>query len=133
MVCLLLKWIDSDHRSFIVAMFVCVNMLIIILPSQQMRRSNRQVKRKKYTEDLDIKITDDEDEPVEEVDVITPAAILPAGPSQSMGTTFQEPEGDGLPSLQFFVVKFTAFFGHSTVQKLFALLSDINANMHTQF
>ncbi|KAK2861058.1 hypothetical protein Q7C36_005224 [Tachysurus vachellii] len=69
----------------------------------QMRRSNRQVKRKKYTEDLDIKITDDEDEPGEEVDVITPAAILPAGPSQSMGTTFQEPEGDGLPSLQFFV------------------------------
>uniref|UniRef100_A0AAR2K7X2 DNA helicase n=1 Tax=Pygocentrus nattereri TaxID=42514 RepID=A0AAR2K7X2_PYGNA len=29
---------------------------------KKMRRSNRQVKRKKYTEDLDIKITDDEDE-----------------------------------------------------------------------
>uniref|UniRef100_A0A8C8EVK4 DNA helicase n=1 Tax=Oncorhynchus tshawytscha TaxID=74940 RepID=A0A8C8EVK4_ONCTS len=31
------------------------------------RRSNRQVKRKKYTEDLDIKITDDEDEPEEDL------------------------------------------------------------------
>lgn len=75
-----------------------------------MRRSNRQVKRKKYTEDLDIKITDDEDEPVEEVDVITPAAILPTGHSQSMGTTFQELEDDGLPSMQFFVVTYSIFF-----------------------
>uniref|UniRef100_A0A3Q3MAK6 Chromodomain helicase DNA binding protein 8 n=1 Tax=Mastacembelus armatus TaxID=205130 RepID=A0A3Q3MAK6_9TELE len=32
------------------------------LLSDQKRRSNRVVKRKKYTEDLDIKITDDEDE-----------------------------------------------------------------------
>ncbi|XP_072357655.1 chromodomain-helicase-DNA-binding protein 8-like isoform X4 [Scyliorhinus torazame] len=38
----------------------------------QKRRSNRQVKRKKYTEDLDLKITDDEDE---EVDVTGPAKI----------------------------------------------------------
>lgn len=85
-------------------------MLIIILVSQQMRRSNRQVKRKKYTEDLDIKITDDEDEPGEEIDVITPAAIIPTGHSQSTGTTFQELEGDGLPSMQFFVVTFRACF-----------------------
>uniref|UniRef100_A0A8C8EV18 DNA helicase n=1 Tax=Oncorhynchus tshawytscha TaxID=74940 RepID=A0A8C8EV18_ONCTS len=34
-----------------------------------------QVKRKKYTEDLDIKITDDEDEPEEDVDVTTTAAV----------------------------------------------------------
>uniref|UniRef100_A0A8C3LJZ8 Chromodomain helicase DNA binding protein 8 n=1 Tax=Chrysolophus pictus TaxID=9089 RepID=A0A8C3LJZ8_CHRPC len=36
----------------------------------QKRRSNRQVKRKKYTEDLDIKITDDEED--EELDVTGP-------------------------------------------------------------
>ncbi|KAF7706065.1 chromodomain-helicase-DNA-binding protein 8 isoform X1 [Silurus meridionalis] len=69
----------------------------------QMRRSNRQVKRKKYTEDLDIKITDDEDEPGEDVDVTTPITILTTGHSQSMGPPFQELEGDGLPSMQFFV------------------------------
>ncbi|KAF4089766.1 hypothetical protein AMELA_G00070590 [Ameiurus melas] len=69
----------------------------------QMRRSNRQVKRKKYTEDLDIKITDDEDEPGEDVDVTTPAVILSTGHSQPMGTPFQGLEGDGLPSMQFFV------------------------------
>uniref|UniRef100_A0A4W5JXU5 Chromodomain helicase DNA binding protein 8 n=1 Tax=Hucho hucho TaxID=62062 RepID=A0A4W5JXU5_9TELE len=40
------------------------------------RRSNRQVKRKKYTEDLDIKITDDEDEPEEDVDVTTTTAAV---------------------------------------------------------
>lgn len=70
-----------------------------------MRRSNRQVKRKKYTEDLDIKITDDEDEPGEDIDVTTPAVIVSTGHSQSMGTTFEALEGDGLPSMQFFVVK----------------------------
>ncbi|TSK82125.1 Chromodomain-helicase-DNA-binding protein 8 [Bagarius yarrelli] len=69
----------------------------------QMRRSNRQVKRKKYTEDLDIKITDDEDDPGEEVDVITPTAMLPTGHSQYLGTAFQELDGDALPSMQFFV------------------------------
>ncbi|KAM9500245.1 chromodomain-helicase-DNA-binding protein 8 isoform 1-T1 [Clarias gariepinus] len=69
----------------------------------QMRRSNRQVKRKKYTEDLDIKITDDEDEPGEDIDVITPVAVLSTGHSQTLGTSFQELEGDGLPSMQFFV------------------------------
>lgn len=74
-----------------------------------MRRSNRQVKRKKYTEDLDIKITDDEDEPGEDVDVTTPAAILSTGHSQSLGTPFQELEGDGLPSMQFFVVTYGSF------------------------
>uniref|UniRef100_A0A7N8WU68 Chromodomain helicase DNA binding protein 8 n=1 Tax=Mastacembelus armatus TaxID=205130 RepID=A0A7N8WU68_9TELE len=57
------------------------------------RRSNRVVKRKKYTEDLDIKITDDEDEQ-EDVDVTTTAAAL----KQEM-----ELDGDGLPSMQFFV------------------------------
>uniref|UniRef100_A0A8C9WIK6 Chromodomain helicase DNA binding protein 8 n=1 Tax=Scleropages formosus TaxID=113540 RepID=A0A8C9WIK6_SCLFO len=60
----------------------------------QKRRSNRQIKRKKYTEDLDIKITDDEDEPEEEVD------------GQSLGEELQEysgMDGDGLPSMQFFV------------------------------
>uniref|UniRef100_A0A8C4I6J1 Chromodomain helicase DNA binding protein 8 n=1 Tax=Dicentrarchus labrax TaxID=13489 RepID=A0A8C4I6J1_DICLA len=51
------------------------------------RRSNRVVKRKKYTEDLDIKITDDEDEQ-EDVDVTT---------------TELELDGDGQPSMQFFV------------------------------
>uniref|UniRef100_A0A7N8XY32 Chromodomain helicase DNA binding protein 8 n=1 Tax=Mastacembelus armatus TaxID=205130 RepID=A0A7N8XY32_9TELE len=55
------------------------------------RRSNRVVKRKKYTEDLDIKITDDEDEQ-EDVDVTTTAL------KQEM-----ELDGDGLPSMQFFV------------------------------
>uniref|UniRef100_A0A8C4I5P1 Chromodomain helicase DNA binding protein 8 n=1 Tax=Dicentrarchus labrax TaxID=13489 RepID=A0A8C4I5P1_DICLA len=54
------------------------------------RRSNRVVKRKKYTEDLDIKITDDEDEQ-EDVDVTTTAAAE------------LELDGDGQPSMQFFV------------------------------
>uniref|UniRef100_A0A8C7LKY8 Chromodomain helicase DNA binding protein 8 n=1 Tax=Oncorhynchus kisutch TaxID=8019 RepID=A0A8C7LKY8_ONCKI len=57
------------------------------------RRSNRQVKRKKYTEDLDIKITDDEDEPEEDVDVTTTAAL-----KQEL-----QLDGDGLSSMQFFV------------------------------
>uniref|UniRef100_A0A673J4Q7 Chromodomain-helicase-DNA-binding protein 8 n=1 Tax=Sinocyclocheilus rhinocerous TaxID=307959 RepID=A0A673J4Q7_9TELE len=39
--------------------------------SPSKRRSNRQVKRKKYTEDLDIKITDDEDEIDADIDVTT--------------------------------------------------------------
>uniref|UniRef100_A0A8C0KRD9 Chromodomain helicase DNA binding protein 8 n=1 Tax=Canis lupus dingo TaxID=286419 RepID=A0A8C0KRD9_CANLU len=47
------------------------------LPLQK-RRSNRQVKRKKYTEDLDIKITDDEEE--EEVDVTGPIKTEPILP-----------------------------------------------------
>ncbi|KAF7648394.1 hypothetical protein LDENG_00157570 [Lucifuga dentata] len=68
------------------------------------RRSNRVVKRKKYTEDLDIKITDDEDEQ-EDVDVTTNAAAVA---SISGGTAAQlkqemEMDGDGLPSMQFFV------------------------------
>ncbi|XP_023140289.2 chromodomain-helicase-DNA-binding protein 8 isoform X4 [Amphiprion ocellaris] len=68
------------------------------------RRSNRVVKRKKYTEDLDIKITDDEDEQ-EDVDVTTTAAAVA---SISGGTAAQlkqelELDGDGLQSMQFFV------------------------------
>uniref|UniRef100_A0A672KZZ6 Chromodomain-helicase-DNA-binding protein 8 n=1 Tax=Sinocyclocheilus grahami TaxID=75366 RepID=A0A672KZZ6_SINGR len=67
----------------------------------QKRRSNRQVKRKKYTEDLDIKITDDEDE----IDIdVTTAPVSGAGYLQSMGAELQhELDGDGLPSMQFFV------------------------------
>lgn len=93
---------------FVPYYYLIVLCCVIILASQQMRRSNRQVKRKKYTEDLDIKITDDEDEPVEDLDVTTPAVILSTGHSQSMGT-FQDMEGDGLPSMQFFVVTLIAF------------------------
>ncbi|XP_028649461.1 chromodomain-helicase-DNA-binding protein 8 [Erpetoichthys calabaricus] len=54
--------------------------------SFQKRRSNRQVKRKKYTEDLDIKITDDEEE--EDVDVIGPV---------------KQPDLGAVPTMQFFV------------------------------
>uniref|UniRef100_A0A8C2HG22 Chromodomain-helicase-DNA-binding protein 8 n=1 Tax=Cyprinus carpio TaxID=7962 RepID=A0A8C2HG22_CYPCA len=69
----------------------------------QKRRSNRQVKRKKYTEDLDIKITDDEDEMDADIDVTT-APVSGAGYLQSMGAELrQELDGDGLPSMQFFV------------------------------
>ncbi|KAL0966321.1 hypothetical protein UPYG_G00293860 [Umbra pygmaea] len=73
------------------------------------RRSNRQVKRKKYTEDLDIKITDDEDEPDEDVDVTTTSAIasVPGGAAgQLRGEQLKQElalDGDGLPSMQFFV------------------------------
>ncbi|XP_059419344.1 chromodomain-helicase-DNA-binding protein 8-like isoform X1 [Carassius carassius] len=69
----------------------------------QKRRSNRQVKRKKYTEDLDIKITDDEDEMDTDIDVTT-APVSGAGYLQSMGAELrQELDGDGLQSMQFFV------------------------------
>ncbi|CAJ0929282.1 unnamed protein product [Ranitomeya imitator] len=65
--------------------------------SVQKRRSNRQVKRKKYTEDLDIKITDDEDD--EEVDV--------TGPVKSEPVLLPEPipllDHETAPSMQFFV------------------------------
>uniref|UniRef100_A0A673LQK3 Chromodomain-helicase-DNA-binding protein 8-like n=1 Tax=Sinocyclocheilus rhinocerous TaxID=307959 RepID=A0A673LQK3_9TELE len=47
--------------------------------SPSKRRSNRQVKRKKYTEDLDIKITDDEDEM--DIDVTT-APVSGENPSE---------------------------------------------------
>ncbi|XP_067108594.1 chromodomain-helicase-DNA-binding protein 8 isoform X1 [Osmerus mordax] len=72
----------------------------------QKRRSNRQVKRKKYTEDLDIKITDDEDD--EDVDVTTTAAAVASisGGPQLMGAQLKqelELDGDGLASMQFFV------------------------------
>uniref|UniRef100_A0A674HKH2 Chromodomain helicase DNA binding protein 8 n=1 Tax=Taeniopygia guttata TaxID=59729 RepID=A0A674HKH2_TAEGU len=62
----------------------------------QKRRSNRQVKRKKYTEDLDIKITDDEED--EELDVTGPAR-----PEQPPAPPPPEPDGaEALPSMQFF-------------------------------
>ncbi|XP_038860170.1 chromodomain-helicase-DNA-binding protein 8-like [Salvelinus namaycush] len=74
------------------------------------RRSNRQVKRKKYTEDLDIKITDDEDEPEEDVDVTTTtaavASITGGGTGQLMGEQLKQElqlDGDSLSSMQFFV------------------------------
>uniref|UniRef100_A0A8C8ETX0 Chromodomain-helicase-DNA-binding protein 8 n=1 Tax=Oncorhynchus tshawytscha TaxID=74940 RepID=A0A8C8ETX0_ONCTS len=73
------------------------------------RRSNRQVKRKKYTEDLDIKITDDEDEPEEDVDVTTTAAVASitgGAAGQLMGEQLKQElqlDGDGLSSMQFFV------------------------------
>ncbi|KAM6421419.1 LOW QUALITY PROTEIN: chromodomain-helicase-DNA-binding protein 8 [Rhynochetos jubatus] len=68
--------------------------------SVQKRRSNRQVKRKKYTEDLDIKITDDEED--EELDVTGP--IRPEQPPIPQPPAPEpEPEGETLPSMQFFV------------------------------
>ncbi|XP_023688336.2 chromodomain-helicase-DNA-binding protein 8 isoform X1 [Paramormyrops kingsleyae] len=75
----------------------------------QKRRSNRQIKRKKYTEDLDIKITDDEDEQDEDVDVTsTPMSsgqVLALGSvaGQHLQQEFVAMDGDGLPSMQFFV------------------------------
>uniref|UniRef100_A0A8C7UF68 Chromodomain helicase DNA binding protein 8 n=1 Tax=Oncorhynchus mykiss TaxID=8022 RepID=A0A8C7UF68_ONCMY len=78
-------------------------------PPHQKRRSNRQVKRKKYTEDLDIKITDDEDEPEEDVDVTTTAAVASitgGAAGQLMGEQLKQElqlDGDGLSSMQFFV------------------------------
>lgn len=92
--CLLL--LECKRKTFVLTLF----------SSEQKRRSNRVVKRKKYTEDLDIKITDDEDEQ-EDVDVTTTAAAVA---SISGGTAAQlkqemELDGDGLPSMQFFVVR----------------------------
>ncbi|XP_054479542.1 chromodomain-helicase-DNA-binding protein 8 isoform X2 [Anoplopoma fimbria] len=68
------------------------------------RRSNRVVKRKKYTEDLDIKITDDEDEQ-EDVDVTTTAAAVASisGGSAAQLKKEMELDVDGQPSMQFFV------------------------------
>ncbi|KAG8455526.1 hypothetical protein GDO86_001643 [Hymenochirus boettgeri] len=65
--------------------------------SVQKRRSNRQVKRKKYTEDLDIKITDDEDD--EEVDVTGPVKMEPTLIPESTPIL----ENEMVPSMQFFV------------------------------
>lgn len=68
------------------------------------------MKRKKYTEDLDIKITDDEDEQ-EDVDIITTSAAVA---SISGGTTAAQLKHeldldvDGHPSMQFFVVSVNA-------------------------
>ncbi|XP_042329104.1 chromodomain-helicase-DNA-binding protein 8 isoform X4 [Sceloporus undulatus] len=68
--------------------------------SIQKRRSNRQVKRKKYTEDLDIKITDDEED--EELDVTGPVKTeQPPAPEPPAPEPI--PEGETLPSMQFFV------------------------------
>ncbi|XP_063038487.1 LOW QUALITY PROTEIN: chromodomain-helicase-DNA-binding protein 8-like [Melospiza melodia melodia] len=72
----------------------------------QKRRSNRQVKRKKYTEDLDIKLTDDE-ELDEELDVTGPARPESADherpPAPGALTTDGEGADAALPSMQFFV------------------------------
>lgn len=63
------------------------------------------VKRKKYTEDLDIKITDDEEEQ-EDIDVTTTAAAVASISGVPPARIPQEVEldPDGLPSMQFFVV-----------------------------
>uniref|UniRef100_A0A8C5C9X9 Chromodomain helicase DNA binding protein 8 n=1 Tax=Gadus morhua TaxID=8049 RepID=A0A8C5C9X9_GADMO len=61
---------------------------------EDIRRSNRVVKRKKYTEDLDIKITDDEDEQ-EDVDITTTTTAV--------ASISVELDADGQPSMQFFV------------------------------
>lgn len=76
------------------------------MSSFQKRRSNRVVKRKKYTEDLDIKITDDEDEQ-EDVDVTTTTAAVASISGGPVAHLSQEVEldGDGQPSMQFFVVR----------------------------
>ncbi|XP_077049335.1 chromodomain-helicase-DNA-binding protein 8-like, partial [Agelaius phoeniceus] len=72
----------------------------------QKRRSNRQVKRKKYTEDLDIKLTDDEDLD-EELDVTGPQARPDADQEPPPAPPAPATEGEGgdaaLPSMQFFV------------------------------
>lgn len=67
------------------------------------------VKRKKYTEDLDIKITDDEDEQ-EDVDVTTTTAAVASISGGPVAHLSQEVEldGDGQPSMQFFVVSFSS-------------------------
>ncbi|KAM8961534.1 chromodomain-helicase-DNA-binding protein 8 isoform 1-T1 [Pelodytes ibericus] len=65
--------------------------------SVQKRRSNRQVQRKKYTEDLDIKITDDEDD--EEVDVTGPMKTEPV----LLPEPVPVPDNEIVPSMQFFV------------------------------
>lgn len=60
------------------------------------------MKRKKYTEDLDIKITDDEED--EELDVTGP--VRPEQPPAPQPPAPEpEPEGETLPSMQFFVVR----------------------------
>lgn len=74
------------------------------------------MKRKKYTEDLDIKITDDEDEQ-EDVDVITTSAAVA---SISGGTAAQlkqelELDVDGHPSMQFFVVRVFLIFSYRSL------------------
>ncbi|XP_043913895.1 chromodomain-helicase-DNA-binding protein 8 [Protopterus annectens] len=61
----------------------------------QKRRSNRQVIRKKYTEDLDIKITDDEDD---DVDVIGPVKV-----EHPVIEHVQEVDAETAPSMQFFM------------------------------
>ncbi|XP_006005388.1 chromodomain-helicase-DNA-binding protein 8 isoform X2 [Latimeria chalumnae] len=59
------------------------------------RRSNRQVKRKKYTEDLDIKITDDEEEEVDVTGPVKPEPIPEPVPEPDVE--------ENVPSMQFFV------------------------------
>lgn len=107
------------HNTYSTALDFCQDFLTdvchfffhVISLFHQKRRSNRQVKRKKYTEDLDIKITDDEDEPEEDVDVTTTtaavASITGGATGQLMGEQLKQElqlDGDGLSSMQFFVV-----------------------------
>ncbi|ETE70788.1 Chromodomain-helicase-DNA-binding protein 8, partial [Ophiophagus hannah] len=74
-----------------------------VMPAQSPREEEEasiQVKRKKYTEDLDIKITDDEDD--EELDVTGPIKTeQPPAPEPPAPEPI--PEGETLPSMQFFV------------------------------
>uniref|UniRef100_A0AAY4ATX1 DNA helicase n=1 Tax=Denticeps clupeoides TaxID=299321 RepID=A0AAY4ATX1_9TELE len=82
---------------------------------KQKRRSNRQVKRKKYTEDLDIKITDDEDEAEEDVDLCS-MCDLQENPSEedaaivdkilSMRLTKKEVSAGYYDSVEEFFVKY---------------------------
>ncbi|XP_069094372.1 chromodomain-helicase-DNA-binding protein 8 isoform X2 [Pleurodeles waltl] len=65
----------------------------------QKRRSNRHVKRRKYTEDLDFKITDDEEE--EDVDVTGLVKMEPMAVSEGLLPPTEPAEC--VPSMQFFV------------------------------
>ncbi|XP_069490011.1 chromodomain-helicase-DNA-binding protein 8 isoform X3 [Ambystoma mexicanum] len=67
--------------------------------SIQKRRSNRHVKRRKYTEDLDFKITDDEEE--EDVDVMGLVKMEPVVVPEGL-PPLTEPS-ESVPSMQFFV------------------------------
>lgn len=100
------KLIYKRDISCLFSPLCVITLLLLTIPcSGQKRRSNRVVKRKKYTEDLDIKITDDEDEQ-EDVDVTTTAAAVASISGGAAAQLKQEVEldGNGQPSMQFFVV-----------------------------
>ncbi|KAF3858602.1 hypothetical protein F7725_011803 [Dissostichus mawsoni] len=98
------------------------------------RRSNRVVKRKKYTEDLDIKITDDEDEQ-EDVDVTTTAAAVASISGGSAAQLKQELEldADGQPSMQFFVVSVKVCVGQYTNVEEFFVKYKNYSYMHCEW